>query len=425
MAAGVDAEDAGVGVVRRERVDGVGETALLADLLEQPRRHPAAERGVEHTECEAAVVEAMHAWHTEHEVGLLGRTAYDDVARSERGRAATDARRSGWALVVDGHVGERLLDQPDEGVVVEVAGGGDDERVRTVAAPVVAGDRRAAHRPDRLDTAENRAPQRCVRPDGARERVVDRIARVVVVHGDLFEDHAALAVDVVRYEQRRRDHVADDVDGERHVDVQHPRVVAGVLLGGERVELTADRIELGRDRQRVASPRALEQQVLEIVRRAGQRDGLVARADADPDTEGDGSNSRHGLGQHAQPARQDRAADHSAVRSCREGARAAGTLDAAREVDRHDASYSAAGWSPSAFASPDSSTTGTRLSLPRGSISPISTCTFSPILSTSSTFSTRLPPASLRICEMCSSPSLPGVSEMNAPNVVVLTTVPR
>ena len=44
---------------------------------------------------------------------------------------------------------------------------------------------------------------------------------------------------------------------------------------------------------------------------------------------------------------------------------------------------------------------------------------------TSSTLSTRLPPASLRSSEMCSRPSLPGVSETKAPKVVVLTTVPR
>ena len=47
-AAGVQAEVAGVGVARRERVDRVGQAALLADLLEQPAAHAAAEHGVEH-----------------------------------------------------------------------------------------------------------------------------------------------------------------------------------------------------------------------------------------------------------------------------------------------------------------------------------------------------------------------------------------
>ena len=47
-ASGVDAEDAGVGVARRERVHGVREAALLAHLLEESRRHAAAEDRVEH-----------------------------------------------------------------------------------------------------------------------------------------------------------------------------------------------------------------------------------------------------------------------------------------------------------------------------------------------------------------------------------------
>ena len=94
-----------------------------------------------------------------------------------------------------------------------------------------------------------------------------------------------------------------------------------------------------------------------------------------------------------------------------------------REVEGHrQASTVCAGASASPPA--PSSTTACSESLPRGSISPISTWTFWPILRTSSTFSTRLPPTSLRICEMCSRPSLPGDSEMNAPNVVVFTTVP-
>ena len=55
-----------------------------------------------------------------------------------------------------------------------------------------------------------------------------------------------------------------------------------------------------------------------------------------------------------------------------------------------------------------SSTTGTSDSLPRSSISAISTWIFWPTETTSSTLSTRLPPARARSLLMCSSPSLPG-----------------
>ena len=49
------------------------------------------------------------------------------------------------------------------------------------------------------------------------------------------------------------------------------------------------------------------------------------------------------------------------------------------------------------------------------------TLTSSPLLSTSSTLSTRSPGETF---EMCSSPSVPLASSMKAPKVVVLTTLP-
>ena len=73
------------------------------------------------------------------------------------------------------------------------------------------------------------------------------VVGVVVVHRDLVEDHVTLGLDVVGGDQRGGDHVAEHVDRERQVLVEHARVEAGVLLGGEGVELTADRVERDRD----------------------------------------------------------------------------------------------------------------------------------------------------------------------------------
>src|SRR5699024_7769933 len=72
--------------------------------------------------------------------------------------------------------------------------------------------------------------------------------------------------------------------------------------------------------------------------------------------------------------------------------------------------------------SPSDACTGTSEILPRPSMSAISTCSLSPTLTTSSTLPMRLPLPSL---EMCTRPSRPGSSDTNAPNAVVLTTVPR
>ncbi len=68
----VDADLAGVGVLRDERVDRVRHPALLADLLEEARRRRAAEDRVEQRRGEAAPVGARDAGRAEADVVLLG-----------------------------------------------------------------------------------------------------------------------------------------------------------------------------------------------------------------------------------------------------------------------------------------------------------------------------------------------------------------
>ena len=63
--------------------------------------------------------------------------------------------------------------------------------------------------------------------------------------------------------------------------------------------------------------------------------------------------------------------------------------------------------------------------LPIGSMSSTCTSSSSPRESTSSTRSTRLPCANLESLEMCTSPSRPGRMLTKAPNLVMLTTLPR
>ena len=212
--------------------------------------------------------------HAEDDVGLLGLAA-DQL---DAGRAVRIARRPSRGAIGRGVAclaGRRPSRRPrgpgDDLVVVDVARGGDDQVRRVVVLLVEAAMRSAVQGVDGVDRAEDRAAERGVAEHGVREQVVHAVARVVLVHGDLFEDHAALGVDVRRADQRAGQHVADDVDGERQVGVEHPRVVAGVLLGGEGVHLAADRVDGGGDVQRAALRGALEEQVLEVVRGAVQR----------------------------------------------------------------------------------------------------------------------------------------------------------
>ena len=90
------------------------------------------------------------------------------------------------------------------------------------------------------------------RPELLREHLVDEIVRRILDHLDLFEDDALLALDVGRRERRVHHHVAQQIDRERHVLVEHLDVVPGVFLGRERVELAANRIDRLRNHLRRA-----------------------------------------------------------------------------------------------------------------------------------------------------------------------------
>ena len=80
---------------------------------------------------------------------------------------------------------------------------------------------------------------------------------------------------------------------------RQPRVVRRVLLRGEGVHVAADAIDRLGDLRGPSGLGALEQQVLEEVRHAGQLGRLVTRADADPDARRHRPRAGHALSDDA------------------------------------------------------------------------------------------------------------------------------
>ncbi len=76
-----------------------------------------------------------------------------------------------------------------------------------------------------------------------QEDVAQGVLGIVVAHRDLLEHHVALDLDIVCGAPAPQHDVGDQVDGQFQIRVEHVRVVAGVLAGGERVQLTADRVD--------------------------------------------------------------------------------------------------------------------------------------------------------------------------------------
>ncbi|GAB4673405.1 hypothetical protein MOKP104_09910 [Mycobacterium avium subsp. hominissuis] len=198
-------------------------------------------------------------------------------------------------------------------VVVDVAGHRHHHPFRCVAADVKRVQLRPRHRRDRPRGADDRPAHRVVAEQRAQEHVPQRVLGVVVAHRDLFQHHVALEFDVLGGAAAVEHHVRDQVDGQFQVGVQHVRVVAGVFLGGERVQFSPDGVHRLRDVHRGAGGRGLEQQVLEEVRGAGHGGTLVAGADADPHPDRGGPHRGQVLGDHPQAAGQ-RAAPQGGVR---------------------------------------------------------------------------------------------------------------
>ena len=242
--------------------------------------------------------------------------AWSDSLRCRRscgslvGEGSTVRRRAG---IVAAEVAEQLLELRQQ-AVADHAGDADDHPRRRVPPVDVIGERLAVRRLDRVACAE-RLPAERVRAE--EQLFVDRadvVPRRVVVHVHLLEDHALLALDLLGVELGVAEHVDEHVERDVALLTGAADVVAGVLLRRERVELTADLVDLHRE---VARGRAalgsLEEHVLREVGDPAVGRLLVARAGSEHDVAGDRLRVVERRGQDAQAVRQRVAFDR---RSC-------------------------------------------------------------------------------------------------------------
>ena len=88
--------------------------------------------------------------------------------------------------------------------------------------------------------AENGPPERRVTEERRGKDVMHEVGGIVVTHRDLFEYDAALHIHVVRRHGRVQHDIDDDIDGKRQIPIEHRRVVAGVLLLRECVQLATN-----------------------------------------------------------------------------------------------------------------------------------------------------------------------------------------
>ena len=197
-------------------------------------------------------------------------------------------------------VAEQALDRA-EVIAVELARDADDHPFRLVPAAGVVEERLALCPADRLLAADDVPAERLVAVEELLVDAADEVARRVEVHVHLLDDHALLAVDLLRLELRVAEHVGEHVERLIAVVGGAADVVARVLLAREGVELAAEAVDLHADvaRGRTALG-ALEEHVLGEMRDPVRLGSLVARAGGEHDHAGDRLHLRHARAQDPQ-----------------------------------------------------------------------------------------------------------------------------
>ena len=182
-----------------EGIDRVAEPALLAHLLEQPRRHAAAEHVGEHlqaVEVGIALRQALHA-------PARRAPARDRAPRCGCRRRSARARGAGAAGPVK--LAKRCSTSPTTCLVVDRAGGRDHHVGRAVVARR---DRRAASSRSNERTvvgrAQDRAADRLAGKRGLLQLVEHEIVGRVLGRADLLHDDVLLALQLLRIERRIR-----------------------------------------------------------------------------------------------------------------------------------------------------------------------------------------------------------------------------
>ena len=142
------------------------------------------------------------------------------------------------------------------------------------------------------------------------EQLVHQVVGRVLDHLDLFDDYLFLALDVFPVKRRVEHDIGKNIDGTRQVFVEHLDVVAGTLLGRERIQQAAHRIDLLGDALRRPRRRAFEQHMLDEVRNTAPLLVFMPGATRQPDADADRPHVRHRLGEKTEAVGENLAHDH-------------------------------------------------------------------------------------------------------------------
>src|SRR5262245_24253564 len=144
-----------------------------------------------------------------------------------------------------------------------------------------------------------------LRPEPARENLMQQVLRIVEIHLDLFQHYLAFFGDVLGIEAWSQHQVRDDVESDRQILIENFSVEANLFFGSEGVEHAPDGIHFTSDSFRRTPLGAFEHHMLHKVRQPILLERLAARTVAHPHTDRDRANMAHRLGHYNQTVGQN------------------------------------------------------------------------------------------------------------------------
>ena len=158
------------------------------------------------------------------------------------------------------------------------AGGGHDDVRRAIVPGEIVAQFAVVERAHRFRRAQDRAAERLVGKGDDLQVLENEIVRRVGDGADFLNDDILLANKLFTVEGRFGENVGEHIERERHVGLEHARVISGAFGAGRRIEIAAHRLDFLGDLARGAPPRALERHVFEQMRNAVFVAAFVAAA---------------------------------------------------------------------------------------------------------------------------------------------------
>ena len=129
------------------------------------------------------------------------------------------------------------------------------------------------------------------------------LRRLIPVHHDLFPDDIAFALDLRLGKNAVDVDVREDLAKPAEMGSARLRIVARVILCGERVDVPTDPFHILGDLSRVSIACALEKEVFDEMGNTALLDGLVPSAHSRPEPDGHCFHARHRGGRNANAIR--------------------------------------------------------------------------------------------------------------------------